>query len=178
MIKRVLVALDGSEHADRAIALGCEIARRFDAELIALHVVSDKPLSDAEHSMAETEFQAEIGRSFDAARLGAARGDDMLLMSRQLAEQAAIAGGRFRRALGERLLDDAAQRARESSVKSVRPMLREGDPAAAILRAAADEATDLIVMGRRGRGDLAGLLLGSVSHKVAHLAECACLTVK
>ena len=37
---------------------------------------------------------------------------------------------------------------------------------------------DLIVMGRRGLGDLGGLLMGSVSHKVCHLADCACLTVK
>ena len=33
-------------------------------------------------------------------------------------------------------------------------------------------------MGRRGHGDLQGLLLGSVSHKVCQLADCACLTVK
>jgi nucleotide-binding universal stress UspA family protein len=33
-------------------------------------------------------------------------------------------------------------------------------------------------MGRRGLGDAAGLLLGSVSHKVVYLAECPCLTVK
>ncbi|HKY46826.1 MAG TPA: universal stress protein, partial [Acidimicrobiia bacterium] len=31
---------------------------------------------------------------------------------------------------------------------------------------------------RRGRGDLGGLLLGSVSHKVAHLASCAVMTVR
>jgi nucleotide-binding universal stress UspA family protein len=53
-----------------------------------------------------------------------------------------------------------------------------GDPAKEILSVAAEEHADIIIMGRRGMGDLAGLLLGSVSHKVSHLAECACLTVK
>ena len=157
MLNQILVALDGSEHADRALDLACEIANRFDAELLALHVMSDKPLSDAERRMAQGNVR---------------------LMSQRLAEQAAATGGRFRRALGERFLESAARRAQENSVRRVRTLLQDGDPATAILRAADDAAADLIVLGRRGLGDLAGLLLGSVSHKVAHLCNCACLTVK
>ena len=61
---------------------------------------------------------------------------------------------------------------------SVRTVVHEGDPASAILAVAKEADADLIVMGRRGLGDLAGLLLGSVSQKVTHLAECACLTVR
>jgi nucleotide-binding universal stress UspA family protein len=177
MIKRVLVAIDGSEHASKALDLACALASRFGAELIALHVIPDKPLSDAEREMAEVEFHAEIAQGFDVARLTDAQGN-VRLMSQRLAEQAAATGGRFRRALGERFIEAAARRARENSVRRVRTLLKDGDPAAAILRAADDEAADLIVLGRRGLGDLAGLLLGSVSHKVAHLASCACLTVK
>jgi nucleotide-binding universal stress UspA family protein len=36
---------------------------------------------------------------------------------------------------------------------------------------------DAIVIGRRGRGRLAGLLLGSVSQKVASLAPCVVILV-
>ena len=177
MIKRVLVALDGSEHANKAMDLACEMARRFGAELIALHVLPDRPLSEAERKMAEVEFQAEIAQSFDLARLTDAQGNARS-MSQRLAEQAEVTGGRFRRALGERLIEEAARRAKKNSVASVRTILGEGDAATAILRAADDVAADIIVMGRRGLGDLAGLLLGSVSHKITHLASCACLTVK
>jgi nucleotide-binding universal stress UspA family protein len=161
MIKRVLVAIDGSEHANRAIDLACGVASRFGAELIAVHVVPDKPLSEAERKMAEVEFQGEVARDFDLTRLADAR-DDIRLLSQRLTEQAA----------------DAKARARQQAVPSVRTVLREGDPATAILNVAKEERADIIVMGRRGLGDLAGLLLGSVSHKVAHLAECACLTVR
>ena len=177
MIKRILVAVDGSEHANRALDLACAMAHRFGADLIALHVVPDKPLSEAERRMAEVEFQAEVARDFDPTRFADARGD-VRLMSQRLTEQAAETGRRFRRALGERLMDDATARARDQALANVRTVLREGDPAAAILNVAQEERADVIVMGRRGLGDLAGLLLGSVSHKVAHLAECACLTVK
>lgn len=177
MIKRVLVALDGSEHANKATDLAGEMASRFGADLIVVHVVPDKPLSAAERKMAEVEFHAEGARDFDLGRFAEAR-DDVRLMSRRLTEQAVETGRRFRVALGERLLEDARARARQRAVPSVRTVLREGDPAAAILNVAREEKADIIVMGRRGLGDLAGLLLGSVSHKVTHLAECACLTVK
>lgn len=36
---------------------------------------------------------------------------------------------------------------------------------------------DLIVTGRRGLGSVSGLLMGSTSQKVAHVAKCACMTV-
>jgi nucleotide-binding universal stress UspA family protein len=37
---------------------------------------------------------------------------------------------------------------------------------------------NLIVMGSRGRGDLAGLVLGSTAHKVIHLADRPVLVVR
>jgi nucleotide-binding universal stress UspA family protein len=98
-------------------------------------------------------------------------------MSQRLTEQAVETGRRFPFALGERLVEDAESRAEEQGI-AARTVVRAGDPASVILEAAKAEQADLIAMGRRGLGDLAGLLLGSVSHKVAHLAECACLTVK
>jgi nucleotide-binding universal stress UspA family protein len=99
MIKRVLVAIDGSEHANRAIDLACAMASRFGADLIAVHVVPDKPLSDAERKMAEVEFQGEVAHDFDLTRFGDAR-DDIRLISQRLTEQAAETARRFPRRAG------------------------------------------------------------------------------
>jgi len=43
---------------------------------------------------------------------------------------------------------------------------------------AKDHDVDVIVMGSRGRGDLAGLILGSTAHKVIHLADRPVLIVR
>jgi universal stress protein A len=51
---------------------------------------------------------------------------------------------------------------------SVTTLLRHGDPAEEILRAASELPVDLICMGARGRGRVTGALLGSVSTAVLH----------
>ena len=68
--------------------------------------------------------------------------------------------------------------AADAGVAKVRGLVEDGDPAHRIVETAGRENVELIVMGRRGLGDLKGLLLGSVSHKVAQAATCACLTVE
>lgn len=53
-----------------------------------------------------------------------------------------------------------------------------GNPAEEICTFAAKGKYDLIVMGSRGLNEMKGLLLGSVSHRVLHLAPCPVLIVK
>jgi len=56
--------------------------------------------------------------------------------------------------------------------------LIEGTPAEAIINVASTRKSDVIVMGSRGLGTLAGLLLGSTSQKVAAHAPCPVLIVR
>jgi nucleotide-binding universal stress UspA family protein len=56
--------------------------------------------------------------------------------------------------------------------------LLSGDPATAIVEAAAEEKADLIVIGTHGRTGLTRLLMGSVAEAVVRRATCPVLTVK
>ena len=53
-----------------------------------------------------------------------------------------------------------------------------GYAAREIVSDAGEHGVDVIVMGSRGRGDLAGLVLGSTAHKVIHLADRPVLVVR
>src|SRR5579859_8149149 len=48
-----------------------------------------------------------------------------------------------------------------------RTVMRDGRPASVIAKVAEEDGADVIVVGRRGRGAAAELLLGSVSHELA-----------
>lgn len=75
------------------------------------------------------------------------------------------------------IVENAKQRAIDNGVTKVKGVVKSGRPARTIVKYAADKDIDLIVMGGRGMGDIEGILLGSISHKVISLSKCACLTI-
>ena len=54
----------------------------------------------------------------------------------------------------------------------------EGYPPDALVDYVISVEADLLVVGSRGRGELAALILGSTSHRAVHLAPCDVLVVK
>ena len=54
----------------------------------------------------------------------------------------------------------------------------EGYPPDTLVDYANEQGAELLVVGTRGRGDLASLILGSTSHRAIHLADCDILVVK
>lgn len=149
MFKSILVAVDGSEHANRAVVAAAELARQADARLTLVHIVR-RSGTDAIPAGLEELTRLENLRVTEA---------DLIRQG------------------GERVLEDAQMRATRAGLRQPHTRLEWGDPATAILEAARAVDADLIVMGRRGLGGLGALLLGSVSGKVTHLAPCACLTL-
>ncbi len=150
MFKKIMVPVDGSDHAVRAVALASELALRYGAELIVLHVIKKTGSSLVSK---ELEFYARV--------------EHITLSELDRLETAA-----------NRIVAWAEAQAQQAGVRAVDQITEIGDPGPTIVDCANKNGVDLIVMGRRGLGRMTELLLGSVSHRVAQLADCACLTVK
>lgn len=176
MMERLLVALDGSAHSDKALELAADLAEAYGAELLLTHVMSSAPLSLAEREMAAAEYADELAnwttsRTTTGTVEPEGSGHELLMHYNDLTHH-------FRETMGNHLLALANTKLSGRNISSVQVLLADGDPAETITGLAKDRNADAIVIGSRGLSDIKGLFLGSVSHKVSHLAECTCITVK
>jgi nucleotide-binding universal stress UspA family protein len=78
---------------------------------------------------------------------------------------------------GRQLLDRTAELI-PSTVPSVRKLCESGSPVRVILETLRTAQPDLAVFGARGRGRIAELIFGSISHAVLSESPCAVLIVK
>jgi nucleotide-binding universal stress UspA family protein len=137
VFEKILLAVDGSEHSAKAVAVAGDLGRRYHAEVVVLHV---------------REHELTWGGDVDVETPS---------------EALDLVDGVVRR------LKDEGTGVRGEVVRV--PL---GQTARAILDMCKDEGTDLIVMGTRGLSDWGRLLMGSVAHKVVHLAEVPVLVVR
>ncbi|MCK6452607.1 MAG: universal stress protein [Alphaproteobacteria bacterium] len=174
---RILVPVDGSDHAAKAVDLAAEMARAGGGELHLIHAATERPLSPDEQRLAEIEYVGELQDDASMRQMIAQGGEPDLLAPRIIARLRANEAA-VRRAIGQRLLDEARARAEANGAKVGDAIIESGDPATVIMAAAKRLGVDHIVMGARGLGNLGGIVLGSVSQKVIHLAGCPCTIVK
>ena len=175
MFKEIVVATDGSTHATRAVDTAADIAVKYGANLTIVTVLpSALTLQELEGMPQVKGFSQDVKDDiahFRKALASAASHVPTSVVSIP-APHSAIA------AVGEQILDDAEKRSRQKGVAKVFRNANTGHPVEEIVRVAKKAKADLIVMGTRGLSDIQGVFMGSVSHKVIHLVDCACLTVK
>ena len=156
----ILVCIDGSAPATRALSLAIRLAAPLGARLTIVHVQSQVP--------ARQQLRGYL--------------DHLLRLPPSERDQAEI--DRLEEILAKAendpsgwLLPQAEQTARLRGVGEVRCERLDGDPAQLILRAARESQAGMIVVGRRGLGGIKAALLGSVSRQVTEAAPCPVLTV-
>ena len=176
MIETILVPTDGSDHANKAVSLGSDLAAKYGARLVFTHVLLKHSTAHQIRQLVDPERLAEPARTDfkrfeDMQQQADSAGNVLITVEISFPDEVLVA-------VGDMLLHEAERLAGKSGVKDIVRVWKQGDPATCILAVAEDQKADLIVMGTRGLSDLKGLLVGSVSHKVNHLSECTCITVK
>ena len=173
MPETIVIAIDGSKQATRAVDLGAQLSAKFGAEVVLVHVLPDHV------SAAVVEGMVSLERLPVSAREEIARLEDIERKAGTFVESSPVPqiSRATMEAIGNLVLDDAEALARSRGASRIGRAIMSGDPAGCILEAARHNHAGFIVMGKRGLGRLAGLLIGSVSQKVSALADCTCITV-
>jgi nucleotide-binding universal stress UspA family protein len=141
--KLIIVGVDGSDHANAALDVAAELANEMDALLVILHVA--EPVYE-ERARQEPENLRRMEHN--------ERTEHEILQDSERS-----------------LLAAAAKRARAKGVTRIEEMVEVGYPAELILRVAGARNATMVVLGRRGRGPMASIVLGSVSFKVTQASS-------
>ena len=173
---KILIATDGSDHANKAVGFGADLAAKYGAEVVLVHVLLRDALSENLRHMAEVEHLASGGGK-PLSEAVAACPEGRFPIASLLPKSAQTPDGVLL-AVAEMVLSDAEKRAREHGVAAVTKHVEDGDPSKRILEVAKAVGADVIVTGTRGLSDLTALVMGSVSHKVSHLSPVTCISVR
>ena len=130
------------------------------------------PIDGSEHSDKALSLAKELASKFDS---------EVLVF--HVREKSVGRGGSWDVDLTEEEVDIAEEAAQVLvaegvKAKSERQSALYGHAAQKIARAADENGADGIVMGSRGLYDWRGLLVGSVTHKVLHMATCPVVVVR
>lgn len=146
---KVLLAYDGSPHADAAIDDLKKAGLPADVEICVL-------------SVADVILLPEMAAAISSrVATGGARFVHPGPIQEALAHTQAVAEQGLRRVQGA------------SSTWTVTAEVAGGSPSWEIIERARNESADLIVVGSHGRGAFGRMLLGSVSQRLVHYAPCS-----
>ena len=123
MSKTYLVAIDGSDHGWKALDLAANLAKTSESTLTILHVVPYEPMPDGLQEYAEMEG---IPIEEINARI------------------------HYGKALGDRITQEAEERARGVGLTQVATEVVEGSPAGEIVKVATARGADMVFLGSRG----------------------------
>ena len=174
MAGKIVVATEGSDTGRRAVDFAATLSTKLGQPLCIVHVLMLGRPTKEFAKMAEVEGLAKPVRKSG----GTGRIDDPAVLGGMFpSAEDEIETARMITALGERIAVSAKNRAEEAGALDVTTRICAGDIADEILDVAEAEKADILVLGRRGLGRVREVLLGSVSQKVLHHADCKVVIV-
>ncbi len=177
-MRTILVAMDGSKAAEKALDVALDLAKHRKAKIALLHVL----LRDKEPEELLRLSGLAAARLGLASRLKSLALDEGKLRTGE--EIMADPGAPSRavpetvlREIGAHVLKLGRSRAarRRIRVEALEPA--DGPAAPAIVAAAAQVQAEAVVMGSRGLRQIDAFTFGSVSREVCRLAHCTCIAV-
>lgn len=170
MTGKIIVATDGSDTGNRAVDFAAALSAKFKQDLCVVHVLMHGRPPKEFARMAEVE-----GLMFPTTPEAAKNKTEFQINFPSAAEELATA--KAVSALGDHIAKQAKRRAQDAGAHNLTTEICAGDIADEILDLAEAEKADILVLGRRGLGRVREALLGSVSQKVLHNAECTVIIV-
>ena len=162
---RIVVGVDGSPNARRALAWAAAEARLRQAVLQVVHAYHAKNLA------APVYFGSQHTRDAAVGAAGGPRPELTASVQRGEAIEAAVRGQADE--LLATLLGELGETV--SGVEVQQTVVEDRHPAEALVQLSVD--AELLVVGSRGRGGFSELLLGSVSHAAVLHAACPVVVV-
>ena len=173
MINKIVISVDGSEGAERAVAFAASIASKAQAAIVLIHVLlRSVPNGEMREIACRLGFLDSVRDEMEKSmvpKLAAARAGAGVAIYDVLDDTLKL--------FGNRILDHAAALITDKTL-SISKQIADDDPATAILHCIEKEQADMVVVASRGLGPMVGLIVGSVSQKLVQSAPCACLIVK
>jgi nucleotide-binding universal stress UspA family protein len=152
---KIMVACDFSKYSKETLACAVALAEKLQADLIIANVINKKEI-DIILRVAEGQFDRNIEKYVEKTAQE---------------YETRVKADRTRQM--EKLIEEIG-----CAQLPIKKVFRVGVPFQELISAIEDEGADMMVMGQKGRSDLAGVLFGSTAEKVFRRCPIPLLSVR
>jgi nucleotide-binding universal stress UspA family protein len=154
-IQKILAGCDFSKYSKSTLEYAAALAEKLKADMIIVNVVNKKDI-DTILKVAEGQFDRNIEKYVEKTAQE---------------YEARVKADRTRQM--DKLIEEIG-----CAHLKIKKVFKVGVPFQELIRAIEDEGADLMVMGQKGRSDLAGVLFGSNAEKVFRRCPIPLLSVR
>ena len=154
-IHKIMVGCDFSKYSKETLECAVALAEKLQADLIIANIINKKEI-DTLLKVAEGQFDRNIEKYIEKTAQE---------------YESRVKADRTRQM--EKLIEEIG-----CAHLSIKKVFKVGVPFRELIRAIADEGADMLVMGQKGRSDLADVLFGSNAEKVFRRCPVPLLSVR